>query len=94
MLIKNYEVHNMLIALIVTAIEYILTSMYFFLTKQKMYGVQIIRALIYALKNLKKIMRKRALVQSLRVRKDREIRRYMVPYSGDIWKILRDFGRN
>jgi len=94
MLIKNYEVHNMLIALFVTAIEYILAAMYFFLTKQKVYGVQIIRALIYVLKNLKKIMRKRALVQSLRVRKDREIRRYMVPYSGDIWKILRNFSRD
>jgi GT2 family glycosyltransferase len=89
MLIKNYEVHNMLIALFATAIEYILTATYFFLTKQKMYGVQIIRALIYVLKNLKKIMRKRALVQSLRVRKDKEIRKYMVPYSGDILKILK-----
>jgi GT2 family glycosyltransferase len=93
MLVKNYEVRNMLIALFVTTIEYILTAMYFFLTRQNIYGVQIIRALIYILKNLRKIVRKRALVQSLRVRKDREIRRYMVPYSGDIWKFLRGIQR-
>jgi GT2 family glycosyltransferase len=89
MLIKNYEVCNMLVVLFVTIIEYLLTGVYFFLNKQNVYGVQVFRALLYPLKNLRKIMRKRAFVQNLRIRRDKEIRRYMVPYCGDVWKVLK-----
>jgi hypothetical protein len=44
--------------------------------------------MMYPLRNTKKIMLKRAMVQCLRKRPDREIRKYMVSYSGDLLKIL------
>lgn len=87
-IMKNYEVKNMLITLPVIMLEYLLTALYFFLTKQNIYGVQVIRAMIYPIKNPRKIMRKRVEVQRLRVRSNKEIRKYMVPYSGDIIKGL------
>jgi GT2 family glycosyltransferase len=88
-LLKNYSVGNMLIVLLVTYLEYFLTALYFFFTGNKVYGLQIVRAMTYPFKNLRKIMRKRAFVQRLRKESDKVIRRYMVPYSGDLLKILK-----
>jgi len=88
-LMKNYGVGNMLITLFVTYLEYLLTTIYFLSTGNKLYGLQIVRAMIWPFKNLRKIMGKRAQVQKLRKRSDREIKRYMVPYSGDLLRILK-----
>jgi GT2 family glycosyltransferase len=86
--LKNYDIVNMMKALIVTLFEYYLAAWYFFITGGKTYGVQVIRAILYPIKNLRKIMLKRALVQRLRKRSDKEVMKYMVPYSGDIGRLL------
>jgi GT2 family glycosyltransferase len=88
-LMKNYCVRNMLITLFVTYLEYFLTILYFIFTGNKVYGLQIVRGMIWPLKNLRKVMEKRAQVQKLRKRSDREIKRYMVPYSGGLLRILK-----
>ena len=88
-LMKNYSVGNMLITLFVTYLEYLLTALYFLSTGNKVYGLQVARAMIWPFKNLRKIMCKRALVQKLRKRSDREIKIYIVPYSGDLLRILK-----
>jgi GT2 family glycosyltransferase len=87
-LIKNYKVANMLRALLVTFLEYYLSLWYFFLSGNKVYGLQLAKAMVYPFRNLRKIMRTRARIQSLRVRSDKEIMKYMVPYSGDIVRFL------
>ena len=86
-LMKNFNVFNMLRALFISFLEYYLLAWYFFLTDNKVYGLEIIRALIYPVKNARKIMKKRAMVQSTRKRSDKEVTRYMVPYSG----VMREF---
>jgi len=78
----------MLRALLVTYFEYFLLTWYFFLTGNKVYGLETVRAMIYPIRNLKKIMVKRAMVQRLRKRSDKEIMKYMVPYSGVIAEFL------
>jgi len=88
LLIKNYSVVNMIRALLVAYFEYVLLAWYFFLTGNKVYGLEIVRAMIYPIRNLKKIMMKRAMVQRLRKRSDKEIMKYMVPYSGVIAEFL------
>jgi len=87
-LIKNFEVFNMLKALLISFFEYYLLAWYFFLTGNKVYGLEVIRALIYPIKNAREIMKKRAIVQSTRKKSDKEIMRYMVPYSGVIRELL------
>ena len=87
-IIKNFSILNILRALLVAYFEYLLLSWYFFLTGNKVYGLAIVRAMIYSLRNARKIMAKRAVVQSLRRRSDKEIMRYMVPYSGVIVESL------
>ena len=84
---KNFGVFNMLRALLISFLEYYLLAWYFFLTGNEVYGLEVIRALIYPIKNAKKIMKKRVIVQSTRKRSDKEIMRYMLPYSG----IIREF---
>ena len=88
-IIKNFSILNMLRALLVAYLEYFLLSWYFFLTGNKVYGLAVVGALIYPLKNAKKIMTKRVVVQSLRRRSDKEIMKYMVPYSGIIVEALK-----
>ena len=87
-LIKNYSVANMMIALLVTLSEYYLSSWYFLFRGKKTYSLQLMRAVWYVLRNLKKIMKKRVLVQKLRVTSDRGIKKYMIPYHGDIARFL------
>jgi GT2 family glycosyltransferase len=87
-LLKNYSMVNMIKALIITLFEYYLTVWYFFLTGSKMYGVQTVRAMLYPFRNLRKIMLKRAPIQKSRIRSDKEVIKYMVPYSGDIGRVL------
>lgn len=86
-LIKNYSIFNMIGALTVTLLEYYLALWYFFLKRNKVYGLQLARALWYVFRNLRKVMKKRVFVQQFRVLSDKEVRKYMVPYNGDI-KIL------
>jgi GT2 family glycosyltransferase len=90
-LLKNYGVVNMMKALIVTLFEYYLTAWYFFLTGGKIYGFCVVKAMLYPFRNLRKIMLKRALIQKSRIRSDKEIMKYMVPYSGDIGRVLAIF---
>jgi GT2 family glycosyltransferase len=90
-LMKNYSIGNMLVVLPVVYLEYFLTALYLFFTGNRVYGMQIVRAMIYPLRKLRKIMMKRAFIQKLRKRSDKEIKRYMVPYSGDLLKILKVF---
>jgi len=93
-LIKNYGVVNMIRALLVAYFEYFLLAWYFFLTGNKVYGLEIARAMIYPIRNLKKIVIKRAIVQCLRRRSDKEIMKYMVPYSGVIAELLSNLFKN
>jgi len=86
-LMKNFGVFNMLRALLISFLEYYLLAWYFFLTGNEVYGLEVIRALIYPIKNAKKIIKKRVIVQSTRKRSDKEIMRYMLSYSG----IIREF---
>jgi GT2 family glycosyltransferase len=87
---KNYSVPNMLRATAVTLLEYYLSLWYFFTSGNKVYGLELVRAILYPFRNLRKIMKKRALTQQFRVRSDKDIMRYMVPYSGDICRVLRN----
>jgi GT2 family glycosyltransferase len=87
-LIKNYSLANVFKALIVIFFEYYITALYFFLTGDMVYGVQMIRALLYPFKNLKKVVAKRVHVQRLRTCSDKVIMKYMVPYSGDVVRVL------
>ena len=87
-LIKNYGISNMLFSLLVTLLEYYFTLWYFMVTRQKTYGLAIFRAMLYSFIHLRKIMTKRAYVQMLRVVPDRVVKRYMVPYCGDIRQFL------
>jgi len=87
-LIKNYSVMNMLRALFIAYLEHFLLAWYFFLIGNKVYGLEVVRAMIYPIRNLKKIMVKRAIVQRLRKKSDKEIMKYMVPYSGVIAEFL------
>ena len=45
---------------------------------------------VYPFRHLKRIMAKRVLVQWVRKVPDSVVRRYMVPYCGDIWRFLRE----
>ncbi len=87
-LIKNYSILNAMIALTVTLLEYYLSMWYFFVSRRKVYGLQLVRAIWYVFKNLRKIIKKRASVQQLRALPDKDIKKLMVPYSGDIIKVL------
>jgi GT2 family glycosyltransferase len=87
-LIKNYNILNMLISLFVTLSEYYFTLWYFIVTQQKIYGLALFRAMLYPFIHLRKIMIKRAYVQTLRAVPDRVVKRYMVPYCGDIRQFL------
>jgi GT2 family glycosyltransferase len=87
-LIKNYGISNMLFSLLVTLLEYYFTLWYFMVTRQKTYGLAIFRAMLYPFIHLRKIMTKRAYVQMLRAVPDRVVKRYMVPYCGDIRQFL------
>jgi len=89
-IIKNYSVMNMLIALYVTLLEYLALMVYFAFKKQKEYSYSIIHAIFKALfKDLKYIVRKRrARIQALRKVKDRDVRKYFLPYSGIIWELI------
>ena len=89
-LIKNYSIPNMLSALAVALLEYYLSLWYFFLSRNKVYGLQLVRAISYLFRNLRKMMKRRALTQQFRVRPDKDIMKYMVPYSGDIVRVLRN----
>jgi GT2 family glycosyltransferase len=90
-LIKNYSLSNMFFSLFVTLLEYYLTLLYFISTREKVYGLMLVRAIWYPMRHLKKIIAKRVLVQSMRKVPDSVVRRYMVPYCGDIWRFLREF---
>jgi len=87
-LIKNYGISNMLFSLLVTLLEYYFTLWYFMVTRQKTYGLAIFRAMLYPFIHLSKIMTKRAYVQMLKAVPDRVVKRYMVPYCGDIRQFL------
>jgi GT2 family glycosyltransferase len=87
-LIKNYGISNMLFSLLVTLLEYYFTLWYFMVTRQKTYGLAIFRAMLYPFIHLRKIMTKRAYVQMLKAVPDRVVKRYMVPYCGDIRQFL------
>jgi GT2 family glycosyltransferase len=89
-LIKNYSLSNMFFSLFVTLLEYYFTLLYFIFTREKVYGLMLIRAIWYPFRYLKKIMAKRVLVQSMRKVPDSAVKRYMVPYCGDIWRFLRE----
>jgi len=89
-LIKNYSLNNMFFSLFVTLLEYYFTLLYFIFTREKIYGLMLVRAIWYPFRHLKKIMAKRVLVQSMRKVPDSVVRRYMVPYCGDIWRFLRE----
>lgn len=88
-IIKNYSISNFLLALTITLSEYFVLLYYFFLTKRRVYGLQLFRAVCYVFANLRKIIKKRAQVQAYRVRSDKEIKRYMLPYSGIIYDLIR-----
>lgn len=88
-LLKNYSMFNMLISLFVTLVEYYVSMFYFIINGDKVYGLQLTRAVNYVFKNLGKIFKKRIHVQFLRKVPDKEIKRYMVPYHGDVVKLLR-----
>jgi GT2 family glycosyltransferase len=87
-LMKNYSINNMLRAITVTLLEYYFGLWYFFTSRNNIYALQLARAILYTFRNLKKIIKKRAITQQFRVRSDKAIMRYMVPYSGDIYRIL------
>jgi len=87
-LIKNYSMINMINALTVTLLEYYLSLWYFLILRKKVYGLQLARAIWYIFKNLRKIIKKRVSVQQLRALSDKDIKKLMVPYSGDIVKVL------
>ncbi|MEM0262219.1 MAG: glycosyltransferase family 2 protein [Nitrososphaerota archaeon] len=87
-LMKNYSIFNAIIALTVTLLEYYLSMWYFFASKKKVYGLQLAKAIWYIFRNLRKIIKKRASVQQLRALSDKDIKKLMVPYSGDIIKVL------
>jgi len=87
-LMKNYSIFNAIIALTVTLLEYCLSMWYFFVSRKKVYGLQLAKAACYIFKNLRKIIKKRASVQQLRTLSDKDIKKLMVPYSGDIIKVL------
>ncbi len=89
-LIKNYSLSNMFFSLFVTLLEYYFTLLYFIFTREKVYGLMLIRAIWYPFRHLKKIMARRVWVQSMRKVPDSVVRRYMVPYCGDIWQFLRE----
>ncbi|MBS7649588.1 MAG: glycosyltransferase [Candidatus Bathyarchaeia archaeon] len=87
-LIKNYSIYNFLTGIAVTLQEYYLSVWYFLFSRRGIYALQLIRAIVYIFLNLRKIVSKRILIQQIRVRSDSEVRRYMVPYYGDIAKVL------
>jgi len=89
-LMKNYSFINMIISIFITLFEYYLTLWYFILTREKLYGLMLAKAMVYPLRHMKKIMTKRVFVQSLRKVSDRTLRRYMIPYCGDIWRFLKE----
>lgn len=87
-LIKNLSIVNMIIALAITILEYYFSMWYLLLLREKVYGIQIARAVFYVFRNLKKIMKVRASVQQLRVLSDKDVRKLMVPYCGEMVKVL------
>ncbi|MEM2703847.1 MAG: glycosyltransferase family 2 protein [Candidatus Bathyarchaeia archaeon] len=87
-LMKNYSAINMISTLSITLLEYYLSMWYFFASRKKVYGLQLARAIWYIFRNLRKVIEKRVSVQQLRVLSDKDIKKRMVPYSGDIIKVL------
>ncbi len=87
-LIKNYSIARMLISLPVTLLEYMGITVYYLAKGKPAYALGILKAIIYTIKNMKRIMVSRAMVQKLRTVSDKGVSRYMVKYSGDLLKIL------
>ncbi len=92
-IIKNFSILNMLRALFVTYFEYFFLSWYLFLTQNSVYGLAVVKAMVYPIRHTRKIMVKRAFVQYLRKVPDKIIMKYMVPYSGLIWDLLSNYIR-
>jgi GT2 family glycosyltransferase len=92
-LLKNYGIRNMLVALFVSSFEYFLTLYYFMLNRERLHSLAIVKAMLYILPNLRLIFVQRSKVQQLRRLADKEIKRHMVRYSGDIRWLLSDLNR-
>lgn len=88
-IIKNYSIRNMLVALTVTVFEYSLILYYFAFKLEKEYTRDLFKAVLYVFSNLKRIMKRRVIVQALRKVSDRDIRKYMIPYCGVIRSIIK-----
>lgn len=88
-LIKNYSLSTLLRLLPLILFEHISYIIYWATEGEKQYSIESLQALLWIVKNFKKVWTKHVQVQRLRKRKDYEIMSLMKPYSGDPVKLIR-----
>lgn len=88
-LIKNYSLSTLLRLLPLILFEHISYVVYWAAKGEKQYSVESLQALLWIVKNFKRVWAKHVQVQRLRKRKDYEIMALMKPYSGDPVKLFR-----
>jgi len=88
MLIKNLPANRLIPALIITLLEYGLYLLYWLTKKNRQYTTELLSSILWVCRNLKKIWVKRKAVQNIRRVSDRELNKIMVPYQGDLLKMI------
>lgn len=87
-ILKNYSGKTLLRVLPLALIEHLGYIIYWSFKRDKQYSFESCTALLWVLKNLKKIWIKHKFVQSIRKLDDREILKIMKPYCGDPIRFL------
>ena len=88
-LIKNYSTSTLVKALPLIFLEHVGYIVYWIMKRDKQYSIESLYAVLWIIRNFKKVWDKHLQVQHLRKVKDRDIQSLMMPYCGDPVKLLR-----
>ena len=89
-LLKNHSSKMILLTLPVIFFEIIGRFLYFMFKRKKQYTYETFKALLYILKNIRKILHKRIIVQrNIKKVAYKEVYKYMLPYIGGLYYLLK-----
>lgn len=89
MLIKNIPAERLLPALAVTLLEYGFYLLYWLSKKNRQCTLELISSVLWVIRNLREIWLKRKAVQRIRRVSHKELKEVILPYRGDLLKIIR-----
>jgi len=89
MLIKNLSVKRLIPALTITLLEYSLYLLYWLYKKNRQNSVELISSVLWVVRNFRMIWLKRKVVQRVRMVSHKELKQVILPYRGDLLKIIR-----